>query len=677
MAQRVDPNLWRGTVGRRARVVIAAFLLWAAAVEARLVHLQVVQHEWMEAEARDQQSRRVTIPAPRGEILDRHGAVLAYSVDVDTIGAEPRKAGDPQQAVARLCQALGDCTREEVRTLVQRFRSGQAYAVVRAKVSPDEARRVRALKLPWVVFLKEPRRFYPNVSLAAHVLGYVGKDDVGRGGLEATYDGQIRGRAGELLVQSDARGRTFDSRVGDPPVPGASLELTIDRYLQYVAERELRAGVAEHRAAGGAVVIMDPQTGEILAMANEPGFNPNVYWEAGLDQWRNRAVQDIYEPGSTFKMVTASAALDTRVMSPDDLVNTGDGTIRRGGRVVDEYEGHRYGVLSFGDVLVKSSNVGAILIGFRLGAERLGRFVKAFGFGSRLSPDFPGENAGMVWAPERWSESTLMSVSMGYEIGVTPLQMASAASTIANGGERIQPRVVRAVIEGGRRMPVRRKAMGRVISPETAATLTEIMEAVVERGTAKSARIEGYTIAGKTGTAAKLVNRRYSSTDYNASFVGFLPSRQPALTVLVVIDTPDRRVGGYAGGAVAAPIFRRIAEAALRYLGVTPTVNPLTPVLAPGPGQPLRVTGPASPLLIAPPVAGPLAEGQVRLPELRGLSGREAMRVLARLGIDVRLDGDGVVVEQEPLPGTPVDPGSSCRLSLSRLSTRPIPGTQP
>ena len=675
MAQRVEPNQWRGTIGRRTRFVVAGVLLWAVAVEARLVYWQVVKHDEMVSEAADQQSRKVKLLAPRGEILDRHGALLAYSVDLDTIGADPRMAGDPQQAVATLCSALGDCTRDEARALVQRFRSGRGYVYVRRKAAPDEAKRVRDLKLPWVVFHKEPRRYYPNSSLAAHVLGYVGLDNNGLAGLEHTYDARIRGRDGTMLVQKDNKGRPFSSTVGEPPVPGATLELTIDRHLQYVTERELRAGVAEHRARGGSAVIMDPATGEILAIANEPTFNPNLPLQ-GLDRGRNRAVQDIYEPGSTFKMVTASAALETGAMSAGDLVNTGDGVIKLGSRRVTEYEGHRYGTLSLTDVMVKSSNVGAIMIGLKLGAERLGRFVDAFGFGKRLSPDFPGENAGMVWPSKGWSDSTLMSVSMGYEIGVTPLQMAVAASTIANGGERVKPRVVRAVVEGNRRTPVRRETIGRVMSPRTAASLVEIMEAVVERGTAKAARIEGYSIAGKTGTAAKLVNRYYSKTDYNASFVGFLPSRAPALTIIVVIDTPDRSVGGYAGGVVAAPIFHRIAEAALRYLGLPPTVNPLPPLVVTGTPQPLKVAGPVSPLVIA-PVAGPLAEGQLRLPELRGLSGREAMRVLARLGIGVRISGDGLVVDQFPLPGTPVDPGAWCRLSLSRSIPQPVPDPRP
>jgi cell division protein FtsI (penicillin-binding protein 3) len=373
-------------------------------------------------------------------------------------------------------------------------------------------------------------------------------------------------------------------------------------------------------------------------------------------------------------MVTASAALETGTMRSDELIDTGNGVIRVGSRVVDEYEGHRYGVLSLTDVMVKSSNVGAIKVGFRVGAQNLDRYVRLFGFGTRLSRDFRGENAGLVWPLER-SESTLMSVSMGYEIGVTALQMATAASAIANGGEIMEPRVLRAVIEGNRRTAVQPRVLRRVISPKTAAAMTAIMEQVVERGTAKAARVEGYTIAGKTGTAAKLVGRYYSKSDYNASFVGFLPSRDPRLTILVVIDTPRGR--GYAGGVVAAPIFKRIAEASLRYLAIPPAVNPLAPLLVERQRkvENVKLSGPPPAITIG-PVSGPLAEGQTRLPELRGLSGREAVKLLARMGISARLSGDGLVVDQLPPPGTPMDPGSSCRLSLAR-ETVSMAGLQP
>jgi cell division protein FtsI/penicillin-binding protein 2 len=417
-------------------------------------------------------------------------------------------------------------------------------------------------------------------------------------------------------------------------------------------------------------------TGEILALASEPSFNPNDYGLAPAESRRNRAVQDIYEPGSTFKLVTASAALEEKTMSPTDLIDTGGGHIAIGPkRIVKEDKGHDYGTLSFTDVIVRSSNVGAIKIGFRLGAERLGRYVQRFGFGTRLSPDFPGENAGIVWQPSQWSDGALASVSMGYQIGVTPLQMASAASTVANGGELVQPRIVRAVINDDRRMLVPRKVIRRVTSPETAAEMTSIMEAVVERGTGRVVRdrLPDFTVAGKTGTAYKVQGGQYLKKDFIVSFVGFVPSRKPALTILVVIDSPHGPNPPY-GAAVSAPIFVRIADAALRYLGVQPTINPAPPVLVTRhqPGNPINVAGPAVPLTII-PAARPSAVGQIVLPELRGLSGREALRVLARLGITPRMAGEGVVIDQDPPAGTTLDTGGSCRLALGRpnLESRP------
>ena len=319
-------------------------------------------------------------------------------------------------------------------------------------------------------------------------------------------------------------------------------------------------------------------------------------------------------------------------------------------------------------MIVKSSNIGAIKIGFRLGAERLGRYVQRFGFGTRLSPDFPGESAGIVWQASQWTDGALASVSMGYQVGVTALQMATAASVVANGGELVQPRIVRAVIDADGRVPVPRKVIRRVTSPKTAAEMTAIMEAVVEEGTGKMARLPDFTVAGKTGTANKNQNGHYLEHDYNVSFVGFVPSRKPALTIIVVIDTP-RGPNPPFGGTVSAPIFHRIADAALRYLGVMPTINPVPPVLVArqNTGNEIRVAGPIRPLTIL-PAANPSSTGQVILPELRGLSGREALRVLARLGITPRVAGEGIVIEQTPLPGTALEPGGACRLALGRPS---------
>src|SRR5687767_8880340 len=398
-----------------------------------------------------------------------------------------------------------------------------------------QAKRVLALDLDGIGFRKESKRFYPNRELAANLLGYVGVDNVGLGGIEATYDKTVRGREGKLLVQTDARRHVF-SRLERSPTAGASIELTIDEQLQYIAERELRDGLHAARADAGTAVVMDPHTGEILAMASWPTFNPNDYSASSDSARRNRAVQDLYEPGSTFKLVTASAAIEERVIKPHDVIDVSAGMIRFGNRVIDDMRRHNQ--LTFSYVLVNSSNVCAIKVGLRLGAERMGLYIRRFGFGRPSSPDFPGESPGIVWEPSKLNDSALASVSMGYQVGVTPLQMAAAVSSIGNGGELIEPRIVRAVIGEAGRQPVPRKVIRRTVSARTSAVLTEIMEQVVERGTAKSARIDGFTVAGKTGTAQKIVDGKYSHTEYNASFIGFVPSRQPVFAIVVVIDSP-------------------------------------------------------------------------------------------------------------------------------------------
>jgi cell division protein FtsI/penicillin-binding protein 2 len=510
------------------------------------------------------------------------------------------------------------------------------------------------------------------VDLAAHVLGYVGTDHKGLAGIEQSYNSKISGTPGSLMVEVDPSGNAF-SRVEQPPVQGDTIELTLDKQLQYIAERELERGVTEHRAEGGTVVVMDPRTGEILAMANYPPVNPNVYQEYPRELWMNQAVQGIYEPGSTFKVVTASAAMEEGVFSPSDLIDASAGVWRSGSRRVTEAKNHNYGVLSFTDVLVKSSNVGAIKIGLGVGAERLERYVRRFGFGDLLFRDLKGGARGMLSDPGRWSQSTLASVSMGYEIGVTPLQMAAAVSSVANGGVLMQPRIVRAWGSGATRTEVAPHELRRTISRETAAELVAIMEQVVDHGTATSAQVPGYTIAGKTGTASKIVNQRYSTTDFHASFVGFVPSRQPAFTILVVVDAPH--AGSHYGGTVAAPIFQRIADAALRYAGVAPTINPLPPVLvqasAASSSDIVRTTAPAGPPQIS------VVAGAPTVPDVRGLGAREAARRLVRLGLVPRLTGDGIVIDQDPVAGTALEPGRPCRLWLGRVAAALPPSLPP
>ncbi len=651
-------------------VATGVLACWVLAIEARLVMLQVMQFDELSARAERQQSETQKTPGKRGEIYDRHGRLLAYSVDADTIYAVPTDISDPAQTAALLCGAFDECGKKDRDQLLERLtrkrpRGGlTAFQYVKRRATPMEAKRIAALGIKGIGFMKESKRFYPNRELAAHLLGYVGTDNAGLHGLEATYDKIVRGREGTMLVQTDARGHAF-SRLDRPPTTGGSLELTIDEHLQFIVERELKAGVEAARADGGTAVAMDPYTGEILAMASWPTFNPNQYHGAGDSALRNRAVQDLYEPGSTFKLVTASAALEAKVITPDEMVDVSAGLIRFGSRVINDM--YRYGPLSFTDVIVKSSNVGAIKVGLKVGPERMGLYIRRFGFGRPSSPDFPGESPGIVWDPSKLNDSALASVSMGYQVGVTPLQMAAAASAIANGGTLYEPHVVRATIKGGVRTPVPPKVVRRAILPETAATLTSIMEQVVTQGTGKRAALASFTVAGKSGTADKLVNGRYSALQQNVSFVGFVPSRNPVMTVIVMVDSP--RVGGDTGGVIAAPIFKRIADASLRKLGVTPTINQPPPVMvARRNDSPVTTAAvPLAPSVVTMTASMPEGGG---LPDLRGMSARAALRELARLGLTARMEGAGVVIGQTPAPGSPIEPGGACALVLNR---RPPP----
>ena len=663
---------WRPILTRRV-VIVAVFLaLWVVGIEAKLVYLQIFQRADLAARAERQQERTLPSPAKRGDIVDRRGRVLATSVDADTIYAVPTEIDNAAGAANRICDALTDCDAKDRQSLTERLGQHRAFAYVKRQVAPDQAQRVAALNLDGIGFTKESKRFYPNKELAAHLLGWVGIDNSGLSGLEYTYDPQIRGKAGTISVHTDARRHAF-SRFERPSTSGSSVELTIDEYLQHIAERELAAGVALNKAAGGSAIIMNPRTGEILAMANEPTFNPNAYRDSQETERRNRAIQDLYEPGSTFKVVTASAAIEEKVMPVDTLIDTNPGRLYIAGRsrlIIDD-AGRNNGVLSFTKVIVKSSNIGAVKIGLRVGAERLSRFVGLYGFGKRVSPDFPSENSGIVWSSDKLNESALASISMGYQVAITPLQMVAAVSSVANGGQYIEPRVLRAVYRNGVRYQVTPKVLRQTVSADTAAALTTIMEEVVTDGTAKRAAIGGYTVAGKTGTAQKLIRGQYSHSDHFASFVGFVPSTNPSLAIVVVIDAAKGPNGDH-GGTVAAPIFKNIAEPALRYLGVPLTVNAPAPVLV---GRHDEASGqtPASNASARQPVVSLVADGPPgTVPDLRGMSARDAVRKLVKLGLNAHASGDGYVVSQDPQPGSPIDSDAVCRLVLERWPSRQV-----
>ncbi len=655
---------WRRSYRRRLLIVGAVLAVWTAGIEARLAYLQIARHEAYLTKANKQHLDVEELAPKRADILDRNGEVLAYSVDADSVVANPRAVKDKAATARALCNAFGDCSAKEVVDLTAQLSRSKPFHYVRRGVSPTVARRVMALELAGVRLESETKRYYPKKELASNLLGFVGRDNVGLSGVEQAFDKQIRGKAGRVLRVNDAHQRSVDRQVQVAPTAGATIELTIDQTIQHFAEREIKAGVLAQNAVSGTAIVMDPMTGEILALATYPTFNANTPGAVTGEQRRNRAVEDIYEPGSTFKIVTAAAAIEEGVLSTTDLIDVSAGRIQVAkGRVVPDE--HRYGVLTFEDVIVKSSNVGAIKAGWMVGAERLNRYVRRFGFGEVLSKDFRGATPGKVWAPETLDAGALASVSMGYQVSVTALQMVNAAAAVANGGTLFQPHLVRAVIRDGTREAIAPVPVRMAIQPATAATLTTVMEAVVERGTGTAAKVPGYQVAGKTGTAQKIIDRRYSKSAHYGSFVGFVPSRRPALAILVVIDQP--RNGAYYGGAVAAPVFQKIAVASLRHLGVPATINPVAPVI---------ISADAT-LVARPASASPTVEtvaytdgGQVVMPSLLNLGARDATRLLTRAGLSVHLISDGVVVSQFPEAGMPVEAGDTAVLQLRLM--RPV-----
>jgi cell division protein FtsI (penicillin-binding protein 3) len=654
---------WRPTLKKRLLITAAILGLWTLAVEARLVYLQVVRHEELAEKARRQQSYVRKVPGKRGEILDRNGQYFALNADYQSITAVPSEIEDPKRAADALCAALA-CSADDRTRLLKQLDPERDFAWVKRNASADELKRVARLDLKGIGFVTESGRFYPNKELAANVVGHVNIDLDGMSGIESSYNDVIQGEKGLALIHRDAHQTTFRNRIEKAATTGASLELTIDKHMQYVAEREVQQAVKENGARAGMVVIQDPNTGEILALAIYPTFNPNAIRFSPPDWRRNRAIQDVYEPGSTMKLVTASAALELKVVRSEEEIDVSGGQIRLGSSVVRDT--HDYGKLSFSEVIVKSSNVGAIKVGLKIGPERLTEYINRFGFGRTLKMrDFPGESRGIVWKAENLKDSALARVSMGYQIGVTPLQMASAVSSIANGGELLQARLVRAIIRNGQRQTLPRVVLNRTVAPEIANEVTTIMERVVTDGTGKQAQIPGYTVAGKTGTAAKLVDGIYSKTEYNASFVGFVPSRKPAYTIVVVIDSPDHRGrNGYYGGSVAAPVFRRIAAELLRNNGVPPTINAPPAVLVRR-NTSGAWTRPASAPVMT-PVVFPSSADPV-FPDFRGLSSREASTALTRLGMTPKVRGSGMVVSQRPPAGTPFESGGVVTLWLSRV----------
>jgi cell division protein FtsI/penicillin-binding protein 2 len=668
----------------RTRVLMVAGLIamWTGAASGRLAYLQLFRYGEYYSRAQHQQRLIVEVGARRAEIFDRNLNALAMSVPVDSCFAVPSEIADPDM-VARLIGKVLDVSPDEI---AARLAGSHSFAWIARKLPPEKAQRIAAMNLRGIYFQREGGRFYPKRELAAHVLGYVDIDEKGQGGIEYSLDDSIRSKPGKMLILTDAHRRWYDS-TDKAPDTGTSVILTLDEKIQYIAEKELGQAIQDTQAKSGTVIVENPNTGELLAVANWPTFNPNAAKDSNPESRMDRAASALYEPGSVFKIVTLSAAIDQGITNADELIDCQMGSIYIAGHRIRDHKA--FGLLTVSQVLSNSSDVGAIKVGLRLGAPKFYDYIRSFGFGQPTGVDLPGESRGMLRRLENWTPVSVGSVSMGQEIGVTPLQMITAMSAMANGGLVVRPRVVRALRRGTQMVEPPQQPPRRVIRETTAATMRRMLEGVVLNGTGKRARLDGYTSAGKTGTAQKfdITTGHYSTHQLIASFVGFAPINTPAVTILVQLDSA---VGLHEGGQIAAPTFKRIAQQVLAYLDVPRDIAVPSSLLQANRQHqndqdlsdvtdfnPVQVDAGAAAIDDLPAAseqargsAAPtmeLAEGEgITVPQLQGRTVREVTQQCMKLGLSPVLVGTGVAVEQSPEPEATVRRGGRITVRFAR-----------
>jgi len=654
-------------------VVWVLAVVWMAAVLGRLSYLQLFCYSEYFAKAQRQQQRTFEISPKRGPIYDRKGRELAVSLPMDSCFGDPGEIKDAAM-VARLLSPILNLPADELET---KIRDAKTPVRLARKVPPETVQRVQDMNLRGVFFQKEYRRVYPQHELAPHVLGYVNVDEKGLGGIELSLDKHILGRPGRMMVMADGRRRRYD-RNEEAADPGASVTLTIDETIQFIAEKELARVIEKSHAKNGTVVIQDPNNGELLAVADWPTFDPNDAGKFPDDVRMDRAVAAAYEPGSTFKMITMDGALEAGLTNPNELIDCQMGSILVAGRLIHDHK--PFGILSVRDVLAQSSDVGTIKIALRLGASKLYDKIREFGFGQLTGVELPGENRGLLRPPENWSANSIGSIAIGQEVSVTAVQIISAISAIANGGTLYRPRIVKD-IQGGIGAPLRSAdEPEQVTDGKTAATLREMMESVILEGTGKPAKLDGYTAAGKSGTAQKIdpATGRYSPNQYVASFVGFAPVNTPLVTILVVLDSP---VGLHYGGDVGGPVFKRIAEEVLAYMDVRHDVPAVAgvetaknhrqePQQTPKPdGDQARFEAAAAKNQMRSPSAPTVAfsdEEAVVVPDFAGQTLRSVTEMCTQLGLVPAPIGSGVALEQSPEAGERVQRGSRVTVRFGR-----------
>lgn len=648
----------------KVRIIFLSCLLSVCFVMivGRMFQLQVLKKEQLYKLAAQQQHIQIPLVPKRGVIYDSKGSELAVSIEVDSVYADARKIEDVEKTVNELASIL-KIDREELK---QRLKKRRPFEWVQRKISSKEVEQIKALQLPGLYFLKENRRFYPNSQLAAHLVGFVGLDSKGLEGIEYQYDALLNGTNQVVTSARDALGREI--AMGKVPFEreddSRSIVLTIDKSVQHITEIELGRGIEKWGAKGGMAIAMDPLTGKILAMASFPSFNPNQFIQYRSKNWRNRAIADVFEPGSIFKAFLAAAALEEQLVRPSDSFFCENGSYTVYDRTIHDHSKH--GWLTFQQIIKFSSNIGASKVGEKIGRERFYRYISAFGFGEKTRIGLPGEARGIVHHHRYWPPVALDTISYGQGISVTGIQLVTALSAIANGGFLMKPYAVEKIIDekGEVVQSFQPEIVRKVISEETAKKVTALLKTTTEKGgTGEAAVPAGYEVAGKTGTAQKVDSLLggYSEDRYTSGFMGFAPAEEPKLVLLVVIDEPQ---GNNYGGVVAAPIFRAIMEKVLPYLHAVPKG---TVIVKNEIDLTLQKAVWVNPSLIDGVKVGKGA-GVVVMPDLTGLSMRNALSRIEGKGLIIKISGNGKVVEQNPKPGTVIEKGDICYLKFQSPS---------
>jgi cell division protein FtsI (penicillin-binding protein 3) len=667
----------------RIYVVLSLLGIGAGGIVARAVQVQMLQGPRLKELATRQHRHTIEVRAKRGDILDSRGEALAVSREEAQIYARPEQVRDRTAAARKLAAVL----KLDEPQLRAKLGGPEPFVWLSRSASRKQAEAIETLEIPGIGMLPASRRFYPGGILAANVLGFTGLDGAGLEGLEFLYENQLAGKPVQLWLERDARGEPFllsdqawgtedspaSNRLFDTDSKGTTLKLTILRPLQYLAERELEKGIQAAGGRAGCVAAIEPDTGRILALASYPSFDPNQFRRYSQANFRNRCLVGAFEPGSTFKVFVAAAALEEGLIRSEERFFCENGSYALSGGTIRDSKPH--GWLSVEEIIAFSSNIGAVKIGQRLGPERMYRAIRAFGFGSRTGADFPGESAGTLLPPGRWSKVGAANISFGQGIAVTPLQLVAAVAAIANGGVLMRPYLVESAIraDGTTRRINQPQRVRQVIRPETAARIVRFMQtAVSERGTGARAQVSGYSVAGKTGTAQKPKERErgYAEGKYFSSFLGFLPAERPRLAMIVVIDEPNPEFAY--GGWVAAPIFQAIAKQAMVLLKVpsadgSPAIAETDPEAMPEltaeTEDQARIRQWKSARAFSPAAgSGPVAAGMT--PDLRGLTLRQSLREISRIPLPVEVAGSGVVTGQSPPPGTVIKGGETIRLRL-------------